>query len=87
MSGNPIKRIISISTFALPLIFSAAVLAQEPPSAAVEQGALAWNNWTKTDAGGSDSLPIDVQSADYIRCKGCHGWDRLNEVYPSRGTP
>ncbi len=53
------------------------VLAQDPPSAAVEQGALAYSNWTKTDAGGSGALPTGVDSQDYIRCKACHGWDHM----------
>ena len=43
----------------------------------LETGALAYDNWTKTDAGGSGSLPAGVISADYIRCKACHGWDRM----------
>ena len=76
MSKNPLKFIL-ISTIALPLFFSGMALAQDPPSAAVEQGANAWNNWTKADSGGSDALPTGVESKDYIRCKACHGWDRL----------
>lgn len=74
MSKKPLKFILSISTVAIPLIFSGVAQAQ---SAEVEQGALAWNNWTSTDAGGSGSLPADVDNKDYIRCKACHGWDRL----------
>ena len=61
----------------LPLFLSGVALAQDPPSAEVELGANAWNNWTKTDSGGSGSLPTGVESKDYIRCKACHGWDRL----------
>jgi len=61
----------------LPLFLSGVALAQDPPSAEVELGANAWNNWTKTDSGGSGSLPNGVESQDYIRCKACHGWDRL----------
>ena len=72
-----LKFIFSLSTIALPLVLSGVALAQDPPSAAVEQGALAWNNWTKTDAGGTGALPADVTNKDYIRCKACHGWDRL----------
>ena len=71
------KNILSTSTMILSIFTSGAVLAQDPPSAAVEQGALAYINWTKTDAGGSDALPTGVDSQDYIRCKSCHGWDRL----------
>lgn len=59
------------------LLLSSVALAQDPPSEAVELGALAWNNWTKTDSGGSDTLPDGVTNKDYIRCKACHGWDRL----------
>ena len=38
-------------------------------------GGIVWNNYTKTFAGGSGSLPVGVESADFIRCKACHGWD------------
>jgi cytochrome c2 len=75
MTRDSQKFILSISAMALPLLFSGMVLAQDPPSAAVEQGAMAYSNWTKTDAGGSGALPIGVDSQDYIRCKACHGWD------------
>jgi mono/diheme cytochrome c family protein len=68
--------ILSTSTMILSIFISGVVLAQDPPSAAVEQGALAYSNWTKTDAGGSGALPTGVDSQDYIRCKACHGWDR-----------
>jgi hypothetical protein len=58
------------------LVFSGAVAAQDTPSACVEQGALAFDNWTKSDAGGS-GVPAGVTSSDYLRCKSCHGWDRM----------
>jgi hypothetical protein len=58
------------------LVFSGAVAAQDTPSACVEQGALAFDNWTKSDAGGS-GVPAGVTSPDYLRCKSCHGWDRM----------
>lgn len=77
MTNKSNKTVFSVVTIALPLLFSGMVLAQDPPSAAVEQGANAWNNWTKADSGGSGALPAGVESADYIRCKACHGWDRL----------
>ena len=77
MFRNLLKIILSTSTVVLPIFISGVVLAQDPPSTAVEQGALAYSNWTKTDAGGSGALPIGVESQDYIRCKACHGWDRL----------
>ena len=77
MLRKPLKFILSISTMALTLVFSGSILAQDPPSAAVEQGAMAYSNWTKTDAGGSGALPVGVDSKDYIRCKACHGWDHM----------
>jgi len=58
------------------LLIPAAAFAQDPPSECVEMGALAYDNWTKVDSGGDGNLPDGVQSADYIRCKACHGWDR-----------
>src|SRR5210317_283487 len=77
MFRNLLKIILSTSTMVLPIFISGVVLAQDPPSAEVEQGALAYSNWTKTDAGGSGALPTGVDSQDYIRCKSCHGWDRI----------
>lgn len=71
------KSMLKIMLSTVPiLIFSGAALAQDPPSACVELGALAWNNWTKIDAGGTGDLPTGVTNKDYIRCKACHGWDR-----------
>ena len=55
------------------LMFSGAVAAQ---SSCVEQGALAFDNWTRSEAGGS-GVPAGVTAVDYVRCKSCHGWDRL----------
>ena len=75
MYRKSLKFILSISTMALPLIFSGVVLAQDPPSECVQMGALAWDNWTKSDAGGSGSLPDGETNGDYLRCKACHGWD------------
>lgn len=43
----------------------------------LEMGALAYDDWTKTDSGGSGSLPIGASDADYVRCKACHGWDHM----------
>jgi hypothetical protein len=74
MSGKTLKFISLISPTTLLLFLTGMAMAQD---AAVEQGALAWNNWTTTDAGGSGTLPVGVDSKDYIRCKACHGWDRL----------
>jgi mono/diheme cytochrome c family protein len=70
------KMISIVSTTAFPvLLFAGTALAQEEPGECVEMGALAYDNWTTTDAGGS-GLPAGVQNKDYIRCKACHGWDR-----------
>jgi mono/diheme cytochrome c family protein len=74
MYRKSLKFILSISTMALPLIFSGVALAQDPPSECVQTGALAWDNWTKSDAGGS-GLPDGETNGDYLRCKACHGWD------------
>lgn len=57
------------------LLLSSVALAQDSPNACVQTGALAWDNWTKADAGGSDTLPDGETNKDYIRCKACHGWD------------
>ena len=77
MSKRAHKVILSIATIITLLLFSGLTFAQDPPSAAVEQGAFAYSNWTKTDAGGSGALPVGVDSQDYIRCKACHGWDHM----------
>jgi mono/diheme cytochrome c family protein len=74
MSEKSLKFISLISTMTLLLFLSGMAMGQD---AAIEEGALAWNNWTTTDAGGSGTLPVGVDSKDYIRCKACHGWDRL----------
>ena len=75
MYRKSLKFILLISTMALPLLFSGVALAQDPPSECVQMGALAWDNWTKGDAGGSDTLPDGETNKDYLRCKACHGWD------------
>ena len=76
MSLNRTKYVFSMASVGLLLMFSGMVLAQEAPSECVETGALAFDNWTKIDAGGTGSAPAGVESSDYIRCKACHGWDR-----------
>ena len=43
----------------------------------LDMGALAYDNWTKTDAGGSGQLPAGAADSDYVRCKACHGWDHM----------
>jgi hypothetical protein len=60
----------------LSMAYAGLVQAQDAPSDCVEMGAMAYDNWTKADSGGAGSLPPGVASADYIRCKACHGWDR-----------
>jgi len=59
------------------LLASTVVFAQDAPSECVQTGAMAYDNWTKEDSGGTGALPEGVQNQDYIRCKACHGWDRL----------
>jgi cytochrome c553 len=60
-----------------PLLFiSAAAFGQDEPSECVEMGALAFDNWTRSDAGGS-GMPAGEVDNDYIRCKSCHGWDGM----------
>ena len=66
----------SWSALVVGLAFSGLVSAQDAPSDCVVQGALAYDNWTRTGAGGS-GLPAGESSGDYLRCKACHGWDRL----------
>ena len=61
----------------LSMTYAGLVQAQEEPSECVIGGALAYDNWTKTDSGGTGALPEGVQSSDYIRCKACHGWDHM----------
>ena len=70
------KRAIAAAIM-LSMAYAGLVQAQEEPSDCVVGGALAYDNWTKVDAGGTGSLPEGVQSSDYIRCKACHGWDHM----------
>ena len=76
---NPVRKQKTGAAFAslLILCFSAGTLtAQSPPNSCVEMGALAWDDWTTADAGGSGK-PTGESESDYLRCKSCHGWDRL----------
>ena len=50
--------------------------AKPEPEACIALGALVYDNWTTTDAGGS-GMPAGESMVDYLRCKSCHGWDRL----------
>jgi len=61
----------------LLLFIPAAAFGQEAPSACVEMGGLAYDNWTKEDSGGTGSLPEGAANSNYVRCKACHGWDHL----------
>jgi cytochrome c553 len=45
----------------------------------VFRGGLVWDNWTKTNAGGT-GLPAGVDYVDFVRCKACHGWDALGRA-------
>ena len=65
MSHRAHRLVFSIFAIITPLLFSGAVLAQDPPSAAVQQGAFAYENWTKTDAGGSGTSTWRRQSGLY----------------------
>jgi len=58
--------------------WSTATLAKPEPEACITLGALAYDNWTSTDGGGS-GMPAGESEKDYLRCKSCHGWDRLGE--------
>ncbi len=74
MYRKSLKFISSIFILTLILFFSGLAQAQDPSECA-QMGALAWDNWTKSDAGGSGSLPDGETNGDYLRCKACHGWD------------
>jgi hypothetical protein len=77
MSGKSFNIVIYVAWMGLLLVFSSNMWAQEVVPGCVATGALAYENWTKEDSGGTGSLPSDVLNQDYIRCKACHGWDRL----------
>lgn len=47
--------------------------------ACVELGALVYTKWYHTDAGGPGKLPTGETKDDMLRCKACHGYDRLGE--------
>lgn len=60
----------------LCLGWSAIALAKPEPEACLQLGAMAYDNWTTIDGGGS-GMPAGETEKDYLRCKSCHGWDRL----------
>jgi len=70
------QRLVISTIIPSLFLFSSFALAQEEPSECVATGAMAFENWTKEDSGGTGDLPDGVESKDYIRCKACHGWDR-----------
>jgi len=43
-------------------------------------GGAAYAKWWTAGAGGSDTQPTTTVSADYYRCKACHGWDGLGNA-------
>ena len=69
---TPIATCIALAC----LTASGAALAKPEGDACIELGALAYNDWTHPDAGGS-GLPAGEPNVEYLRCKSCHGWDRL----------
>jgi len=68
--------ILGIMILIVLLSIPGRVFAQEEPSECVEMGALAYDNWSTGDAGGS-GMPTGESDNDYLKCKACHGWDRL----------
>jgi cytochrome c553 len=70
------KIVISTTSIAVFILFAGPTWAQEAPSECVELGANVYQNWTKTDSGGS-GMPAGEASSDYVRCKACHGWDLM----------
>ena len=62
------RNMIKAAAVGLLVSFSGLVWAQDAPSECVELGALAFDNWTKTDAGGTGSLPTGETNGDYVRC-------------------
>lgn len=74
MSQESIMKYLLAGVITLLLASPFAAIAQDPPSACVEMGGLAWDNWTRSDSGGS-GLPAGETDSDYVRCKACHGWD------------
>jgi mono/diheme cytochrome c family protein len=76
MLHKKLTKIAALSAIPALVLFAGVALAQEEPSACVVQGALAFDNWVKEDAGGTGTLPVGEVNGDYLRCKACHGWDR-----------
>ncbi|MBT8076920.1 MAG: hypothetical protein KJN61_10645 [Gammaproteobacteria bacterium] len=76
MTGK-IRLVLQLAAVMLLYVgWSATAAAKPEPEACLELGALAYDDWTKTAAGGS-GMPAGESERDYLRCKSCHGWDRL----------
>lgn len=43
-------------------------------------GGAAYSKWWTTEAAGTGSQPDTTASADFYRCKACHGWDGLGNA-------
>lgn len=65
-----------LATPVLILGLAATAAAKPAPDACITLGALAFDDWTSTDGGGN-GLPAGESNVEYLRCKSCHGWDRL----------
>jgi len=77
MFNSNVRSMITIAVVPVLLLFTGIALAQDAPGECVEMGALAYDNWTKEDSGGTGSLPDGAEDSDYVRCKACHGWDHM----------
>jgi mono/diheme cytochrome c family protein len=77
MNNVQIRTIYAVALFMSLLLTPATSFGQDEPSACVEMGGLAYDNWTKMDSGGTGALPDGAEDSDYIRCKACHGWDHM----------
>jgi hypothetical protein len=73
---RPTAWLLSIPVLCLG--WSLAAEAKAAADSCVELGALAYDNWTTADGGGS-GMPAGETEVDYLRCKSCHGWDRLGQ--------
>jgi mono/diheme cytochrome c family protein len=51
----------------------------ESVTAAIEAGALAYEDWTTAAAGGTGVLPAGETEKAYVTCVSCHGWDLLGK--------
>jgi len=71
-----IVLILGVLILIILLSIPGQLFAQEEPSECVEMGALAYDNWTQEISGGS-GMPAGESDVDYLKCKACHGWDRL----------